>query len=70
MGLVMGCTGRASEDPTPASSFPVAGGDQEEYGDDEDNSTYLVQPGINKHVDVGSKAAEVVQGCAENVVED
>jgi hypothetical protein len=61
MGLVMGCTRRASEDPTPASSIPVAGDDQEEYGDDEDNWTYLEQPGINKYVDVGSKAAEVVQ---------
>ena len=48
MGLVMGCTRRASEDPTPASSFPVAGDDQEECGDDEDDWTYLVQPGINK----------------------
>ena len=69
MGLVMGCTRRASEDPTPVSSIPVAGDDQE-YGDDEDNWTYLVQPGINKYVDVGSKAAEVVQDGAENVVED
>ena len=70
MGLMMGCTRRASEDPTPASSFPVAGDDQGESGDDEDNWTFLVQLGINKYVDVGSKAAEVVQDGAENVVED
>ena len=48
----------------------MAGDDQEECGDDEGNWTYLVQPGINKYVDVGSKAAEVVQDGAENVVED
>jgi len=59
-----------AQDPTPASSVHVAWGDREEPGDDGNNWTYLVPPGINEYIDVGSNAAEVVQHGAENAMED